>query len=95
MKIRDILTEQGVAEEGYGTHPSQRVDPRTGKRYVPPKSPLGKGVAEAQIDYQRRRQHERDVDAGKPVSRQPKNPQNDYFARRKKEKKHDMAESQS
>ena len=46
MKIRDILTEQGVAEEGYGTHPSQRVDPRTGKRYVPPKSPLGKGVAE-------------------------------------------------
>ena len=37
---------QGVAEEGYGNHPSQRVDPRTGKRYVPPKSPLGQGVAE-------------------------------------------------
>ena len=36
-----------MAEEGYGTHPSQRVDPRTGKKYVPPKSPLGKGVAEA------------------------------------------------
>ena len=35
---------QGVSE--YGTHPSQRVDPRTGKKYVPPKSPLGKGVAE-------------------------------------------------
>jgi len=33
-------------EEGYGNHPSQRVDPRTGKRYVPPKSPLGQGVAE-------------------------------------------------
>ena len=42
--------EQGVAEEGYGTHPSQRVDPRTGKKYVPPKSPLGKGVAEATGD---------------------------------------------
>ena len=38
--------KQGVAEEGYGNHPSQRVDPRTGKRYVPPKSPLGQGVAE-------------------------------------------------
>ena len=49
-------------------------------------------VAEGQTDYQKRRQRERDIDAGKPVSRQPKNPQNDYFARRKKEKKHDMAE---
>lgn len=51
--VRDVprqtgkkVREQGVAEEGYGTHPSQRVDPRTGKKYVPPKSPLGKGVAE-------------------------------------------------
>ena len=35
-----------VPNEGYGDHPSQRVDPRTGKRYVPPKSPLGQGVAE-------------------------------------------------
>ena len=49
-------------------------------------------VEEAQTDYQKRRQRERDVDAGKPVARQPKNPQNDYFARRKKEKKYDMAE---
>ena len=32
--------EQDVAKEGYGDHPSQRVDPRTGKKYVPPKSPL-------------------------------------------------------
>jgi len=30
----------------YGTHPSQRVDPRTGKKYVPPKSPLGQDVEE-------------------------------------------------
>lgn len=35
-----------VPNEGYSNHPSQRVDPRTGKRYVPPKSPLGQGVAE-------------------------------------------------
>jgi hypothetical protein len=41
------VAEQGVAEQGYGNHPSQRVDPRTGKKYVPPKSPLGQGVAEA------------------------------------------------
>lgn len=38
--------EQGMAEQGYGNHPSQRVDPRTGKKYVPPKSPLGQGLAE-------------------------------------------------
>lgn len=35
---------EGVAEDGYGNHPSKRVDPRTGKRYVPPKSPLGKRI---------------------------------------------------
>jgi hypothetical protein len=40
------MSSQGVAEQGYGNHPSQRVDPRTGKKYVPPKSPLGQGVAE-------------------------------------------------
>ena len=40
------VKDQGVAEQGYGNHPSQRVDPRTGKKYVPPKSPLGQGVAE-------------------------------------------------
>jgi hypothetical protein len=50
------------------------------------------GVAEAQTDYQKRRQRERDVDAGKPVKPQPKNPQNDYFARRKKEKEQGVAE---
>jgi len=43
-------SETTGADEGYGTHPSQRVDPRTGKRYVPPKSPLGQGVAEGQQD---------------------------------------------
>jgi len=62
-------------------------------RSSPPKPNPVEGVAEAQTDYQKRRQRERDVDAGKPVSRQPKNPQNDYFARRKKEKKHDMDEA--
>jgi hypothetical protein len=46
-----------------------------------------KGVAEAQTDYQKRRQRERDVDAGKPVSRQPKNPQTDYARMRAKQKR--------
>ena len=45
-RSRPDYTIKGVAEEGYGNHPSQRVDPRTGKKYVPPKSPLGQGVAE-------------------------------------------------
>ena len=49
LDYRDYEAE-GVAEEGYGTHPSQRVDPRTGKKYVPPKSPLGKGVAEGSLN---------------------------------------------
>jgi hypothetical protein len=35
-----------TAQEGYGDHPSQRVDPRTGKRYVPPPSPLKPSMAE-------------------------------------------------
>jgi hypothetical protein len=42
------VSEESELEEGYGNHPSQRVDPRTGKKYVPPKSPLGQGVAERQ-----------------------------------------------
>jgi hypothetical protein len=42
---------EAVAEQGYGTHPSQRVDPRTGKRYVPPPSPLGQGVAEGLNEF--------------------------------------------
>jgi len=46
VQMLDTAMGTEVAEQGYGTHPSQRVDPRTGKRYVPPKSPLGQGVAE-------------------------------------------------
>lgn len=42
--------QKTVAEVDYGNHPSQRVDPRTGKKYVPPKSPLGQGVAEGSLE---------------------------------------------
>jgi hypothetical protein len=45
------------------------------------------GVAEGQTDYQKRRQRERDVDAGKPVARQPKNPQTDCAKKRAKDKR--------
>ena len=44
-------------------------------------------VEEAQTDYQKRRQRERDIDAGKPVSRQPKNPQTDYAKKRAQDKR--------
>jgi hypothetical protein len=42
---------------------------------------------EAQTDYSRRRQRERDVDAGRPVRPLPKNPQTDYAKKRAKEKR--------
>lgn len=58
-------------------------DPGMGWYY----EPQNESVAEAQTDYQRRRQRERDVDAGKPVSRQPKNPQTDYARTRAKQKR--------
>jgi phage terminase large subunit-like protein len=45
------------------------------------------GMNEVQTDYSKRRQRERDVDAGKPVTRQPKNPQTDYAKKRAKEKR--------
>ena len=48
---------------------------------------MKQGVAEAQTDYQKRRQRERDIDAGKPVSRQPKNPQTDYAKKRAQDKR--------
>ena len=45
------------------------------------------GVKEAQTDYQKRRQRERDVDAGRPVKPLPKNPQTDYAKKRAKDRK--------
>jgi hypothetical protein len=44
-------------------------------------------VEEAQTDYQKRRQRERDVDAGRPVKALPKNPQTDYARKRAKDKR--------
>ena len=53
VKMLDTAMGTEVAEQGYGTHPSQRVDPRTGKRYVPPRSPLGQGMAEDLNEFAR------------------------------------------
>jgi hypothetical protein len=67
--IRQIIArskQQGVAEQGYGNHPSQRVDPRTGKKYVPPKSPLGQGVAEGSRNAYLK--HNNLVDIEKPLA---------------------------
>ena len=44
-------------------------------------------VAEAETDFSKRRQRERDVDAGRPVKPAPKNPQTDYARKRAKEKR--------
>jgi hypothetical protein len=44
-------------------------------------------VEESPTDYQKRRQRERDVDAGRPVKPLPKNPQTDYAKKRAKDRK--------
>ena len=44
-------------------------------------------VAEAETDYSKRRQRERDIDAGRPVKPLPKNPQTDYARKRAKDRK--------
>ena len=45
------------------------------------------GVAEAPTDYSKRRQRERDIDAGRPVKPLPKNPQTDYAKKRAKDRR--------
>jgi hypothetical protein len=58
-------------------------DPGMGWYY----EPQNESVAEAQTDYQKRRQRERDVDAGRPVKPLPKNPQTDYAKKRAKDRR--------
>ena len=45
------------------------------------------GVAEAQTDYSKRRQRERDIDAGKPVTKQRQSKMTDYQKRRAQDRK--------
>jgi len=51
-----------------------------------------KGVTEGETDYSKRRQREKDIDAGKPVARQPQNPQTDYTRKRAKRREQDRIE---
>lgn len=82
-------------EDDFGDTNSHQYDPQTGKvdfSGAVSSTYYGEDVTEAQTDYQKRRQRERDVDAGRKGKTQPKNPQNDYFARRKKEKQQGLSE---
>jgi hypothetical protein len=45
------------------------------------------GVVEAQTDYQKRRQRERDIDAGRPVAKQRQSKMTDYQKKRAQDKK--------
>ena len=51
------------------------------------KAMFKKDVAEAETDYSKRRQRERDVDAGKPVAKQRPSKMTDYQKRRAQQKK--------
>ena len=67
-----------------------QLDALAGPRY--PKRPKiqvkkNKGVAEAETDYSKRRQRDRDVDAGKPVAKQRQSKMTDYQKRRAQQKK--------
>ena len=63
----------------------RREDPNA-ERQGPAKNVATK-VKEAQTDYQKRRQRERDVDMGKPVKPLPKNPKTDYQKKREQERR--------
>ena len=82
-KQTSMSYEQAVAKFGKN-NVKQDGKNRLGQKIVMVLVPLGE---QAETDYSKRRQRERDVDAGKPVSRQPKNPQTDYARKRAKEKR--------
>jgi hypothetical protein len=85
--LGDQLTDQQVryfeTPEGFANLASGKIDVAK----MIDDNVAKQGVAEGQTDYQKRRQRERDVDAGKPVARQPKNPQTDYAKKRAKDKR--------
>jgi LysM repeat protein len=60
---------------------------RDGKRYRTSPSSLKSAVAETPTDYQKRRQRERDIDAGKPVPKQRQPHMTDYQKKRAQDKK--------
>ena len=88
-----VISSDDYYEHSDYNDQGQEVDSRTGQTWGPydymefSDDDLSEGVAEAQTDYQKRRQRERDVDAGRPVKPVPKNPQTDYARKRAKDRK--------
>jgi hypothetical protein len=105
--IADEMEETGAPAKKVATQRVKWVlQNMANKKYLPMLKPLAiewinlvstslsgqQGVAEVATDYSKRRQRERDVDAGKPVSRQPKNSQTDYARKRAKQREQDRIE---
>ena len=76
------LQAQGATQQQ--TSQQQNFPSQGSERVV---SPNYRQFEESQTDYQKRRQRERDVDAGRPVKPLPKNPQTDYARKRAQDKK--------
>jgi HAMP domain-containing protein len=76
------LQAQGATQQQ--TSQQQNFPSQGSERVV---SPNYRQFEESQTDYQKRRQRERDVDAGRPVKPVPKNPQTDYARKRAKDRK--------
>jgi len=98
-----VISSDDYYEHSDYNDQGQEVDSRTGKLWGPydymefsdDDLSESQSVAEAQTDYQRRRQRERDIDAGRPVKPLPKNPQTDYARMRAKQKRdQDLGEQQ-
>ena len=88
-----VISSDDYYEHSDYNDKGQEVDSRTGQLWGPydymefSDDDLSEGVTEAQTDYQKRRQRERDVDAGRPVKPLPKNPQTDYAKKRAKDRR--------
>jgi hypothetical protein len=88
-----VISSDDYYEHSDYNDQGQEVDSRTGQLWGPydymefSDDDLSEGMAEAQTDYQKRRQRERDIDAGRPVKPLPKNPQTDYARKRAKDRK--------
>ena len=98
MNLYDIVTPMTV-DEAKAT--SQRLDATCwkGKHKEGTKVKGGvrvnncvpnEDIAEAQTDYQKRRQRERDIDAGKPVPKQRQSSMTDYQKRRAEQKRQEQ-----
>ena len=66
---------------------TKAVTPKAAERVQPISAMREQGVAEVATDYSKRRQRERDVDAGKPVTKQRQPKQTDYQKRRAQDRK--------